>query len=44
MWDLYKGKVYEKLAKMHKKKIFFIRVLTQINKDVILKIAYKVFP
>lgn len=26
------------------KKIFFIRVLTQINKDVILKIAYKVFP
>lgn len=43
MWDLYKGKVYEKLAKMHKK-IFFIQVLTQINKDVILKIAYKVFP
>lgn len=28
MWDLYKGKVYEKLAKMHKKNIFYTGIDT----------------
>ena len=44
MWTLYKGRVYEKLVRIHKKAYFLMLVLTQIDKGAILKITYKVFP